>query len=83
MAFEPGPDLLHFLLHRLWRQRLGHDLREVVVAPAESGTERPTRLSGQRNSMRQPFAVSVSLMFDSGTDPIGAMIPLMLPSEKQ
>ena len=33
--------------------------------------------------MRQPFAVSVSRMLDSGTDPIGATMPLTLPSEKQ
>ena len=35
--------------------------------------------------MRQPFAVRVSRMLDSGTAPIGAATttPLMLPSEKQ
>ena len=33
--------------------------------------------------MRQPFAVNVSRMLASGTDPIGATRPLTLSSEKQ
>jgi len=33
--------------------------------------------------IRQPVAVSVSRMLDSGTAPMGAITPLMLPSEKQ